>query len=83
MIIGILILAIWILCGIIGSGIYLAYFQKKWPSLAEENYNRNVSHSLILILFGPIALFVALGSYGTKYGIMFPFHAVRETGGKN
>lgn len=51
------IIIFWLVCGFISYGFSLAYWQRGWPSLAENNYIDDIIVSLIMsIIFGPIML---------------------------
>ena len=71
MIVQLLLVGIWIICGIIHYGISLAFYQREWPSIAEETYNRDVSMVFFMSLFGPIALLAALLNKEVGHGIKF------------
>jgi hypothetical protein len=71
MIITLLIVAGWFLCGFTHYGFCLAYFKSEWPTLVVKNYKKNIFDSISLSLFGPISLigyFLIRGSDGFKRG---------------
>ncbi len=45
-----------------------AYFQKKYPALAEKNREQDKADARYTACFGPIALLVLLFDNGFKYG---------------
>lgn len=50
-----------LVCGVLAWGIDFAYFQRGWPTLAKENYKRDLKVAIVTnIIGGPIALFVGL-----------------------
>ena len=58
MIIPIIILG-WLLCSFLAYGIMFAYFQREFPTLAEEGYRHDMGTSLLIArVFGPLALLV-------------------------
>lgn len=78
MIIGILIIGIWIVCGVLAYGITLGYYQRKWKSIADETYYQDVGLSLFMFLLGPIGLLSQLLYCGTEYGLKFAKGEVTE-----
>lgn len=59
----------WMACGVVGYGITLAYFQRKFPSIAEQHYWDDVTFALLIGAVGPIGLGVSLArSNKLKYG---------------
>jgi len=61
----------WIVCGILAYGLFLAYNQKEWPSIAEKGYEKDRMDAIGGALAGPFGLWAALAVYGTKHGLMF------------
>lgn len=62
----------WFFFGLLGASIAYAYFQREFPSLANE---ARVSDTIICLLssaFGPFNLIVVLVVFGVKYGVLFP-----------
>ena len=62
--------AIWLACGLIGSGWKFAYFQRAYPELAVKDFNRDRLSARCFILGGVGTLFVCCGDYsqGKMYG---------------
>jgi len=56
----------WLLCGILNYGLMFAYWQREFPSLAEDAYEEDRMHSLVSSLAGPCALIACL--YHTEFG---------------
>ena len=58
----------WLACGVIDYGLIFAYFQREYPSLAEEDYCKHIFNALLGIPFGLAALLSSctLGYY--KHG---------------
>lgn len=57
----------WLFCGWLHFGLYFAYFQRGYPTIAESRYKSDWVSGFILSLLGPISLlsgllFVFLGS---------------------
>lgn len=51
------ILVVWVVCGLIAAGWSLAHFQRKFPSLAEQSYPKDLRISLAYGLsLGPVAM---------------------------
>lgn len=70
-----LIILGWLLCGILGHGLYFGYFQGEFPMSAEDEYRDDMVTSLLLSLTSPIALVAILiflpwdGTF--KHGLKF------------
>ncbi len=61
------IIAAYIISGVLAYGITLAYFQneKRYSELVKaEEYQKDLSFSVFIGLFGPIGLFIAIFSSG-------------------
>jgi hypothetical protein len=66
------IIIAWAICSVISYGITLAYFQRNWPSHADEGYWQDVGFALFFSLFGPAALIVALFKSGlAMHGLQY------------
>ena len=65
-----LFIEIWILCGILAAGISFAYWQGAYSFRSKENKLLDLIFSLTWgLLFGPIFLIIAfIGSGFAKYG---------------
>lgn len=62
----------WPICGFLTYGICLAYFQKKFPTLAYETYEEDCGLSLFFALTGHIGLIATyLMSGFAEHGLMF------------
>jgi hypothetical protein len=67
-----IVVAIWLLCGVIAYGGLFACLQNKYPSRADDDYRGDVSYSIVPSLFGPFGLItVALSTGCFKYGLKF------------
>lgn len=64
-------IAIWIACGILAYGMDLAYFQRKFPAIAEESYRQDRINALVPALSGPIGLSVTWMCTKAEYGLMY------------
>ena len=60
-----------IMCSVLAFGLTFAYFQRRWPTIAEEQYTKDRAFAFFLSLYGPIALIVVLYRGRLKYGIKF------------
>ena len=57
----VLIIIGWIICGVIGAGIWVAYFQREYPSLASGDYRADLIIALgVGLLGGPLDIVVGL-----------------------
>lgn len=66
-----ILIILWLLVGLAGSGFYFAYFQDNFPSLAERDFKSDLIKSLILLPCGPISLVIVVmttdfGKYGCR-----------------
>jgi len=61
----------WIVCGVFAFGLTFAYFQRKYPSTAEERYRVDLCFALALAIFGPLGLSCALVNGGYEYRLKF------------
>lgn len=64
-------LSLWIACGFVAHGLTFAYFQRRWPRLAENDEDGDRAFARLVGSSGPIGLLVALIAGGTKYGLKF------------
>ena len=66
------VVVLWLVCGVIGYGLTLAYFQSEYPCLRDSS---DVHISVIMGLGGPLGLMVILLNCFTKqyrfYGLQF------------
>ena len=68
-----LLVLFWIICGVASYGLMFAFFQRKYKSLAEEDYKKDRLEFFLLSLSGPINLIAVLyiiynyGFYGFKF----------------
>ena len=64
-----LVLLFWISSGIFSYGYGFAYLQRKYPTLADENYIIDRSLAGFMALFGPVNLGVLFFSGRCSYGV--------------
>lgn len=55
-----LVIIAWLGLGLIASGFYLAYFQGKYPGLAERDYASDRWQACLWALMGPASLIVSI-----------------------
>jgi hypothetical protein len=68
-----ILIILWILCGIVAAGIHYAYFQRRFPSLANEMRERDILHAYSWAIYGPVGLIVSLClSERLRYGWCWP-----------
>jgi hypothetical protein len=68
----ILLIALWLVCGLWASGRAFAYFQGKYPSLAKIQHGRDRSWSYMWGMSGgPFAVLVSLCDHKGGYGLKF------------
>ena len=70
--------AIWagagIICAPFAYGLSFAYFQRKWPTLAADDYGRDRAGAAgfaVLALVAPPSIITHLVGDGTAYGLKF------------
>lgn len=62
----------WIVCGVLGYGITLAYAQRQYPTIAEEWYRKDCAFSTFVASSGPIGLVIIfLFSGFAEHGLMY------------
>jgi len=66
----IIVLIVWAPCSVLTYGLYFAHFQRKFPNLAEDDYQKDRRNARIAALFGPIGLLVELLTY-EGFGMKF------------
>ena len=69
----VLALAAWFGCGLLSAGFTFAYFQRKYPYLAERDRRKDMGFAQADILFGPIALLVTWDMCCFRYRWMRPW----------
>ncbi len=65
----IVIVAVWILCGVIAYGRTFAHFQRKYPTLAAEYVDEDQIFALAMAAIGPFGLLISL--IMGRHGMMF------------
>jgi hypothetical protein len=63
-----LLAIVWIVCGVIEYGVSFAYFQRRWPRIAERDYWDDLMQSVCWALFGPFSLLATFWSGTWGYG---------------
>ena len=67
-----LVLIIWLICGILTYGITFAYMQEEYPLVAEIGYEADRNFAILLGICGPIGLLVSFFRSGfAKHGLKF------------
>jgi hypothetical protein len=62
----------WVVCGVINYGYYFAYFQRRFSSLAEDNYSQDRFAAFSYAVFGPIGIVSSVITFRTfKHGLKF------------
>lgn len=80
--IGISLVAFWLLCGVIAAGHDFATFQRRYPNLRKHDFEKDKSGAVTALVFGPISLSVGFFMHGTVNGWLWPWSkkAKREAG---
>lgn len=69
---GILFYLFWILCWAISYGIFFAWYQREYSSIAEQDYTSDQVFSFVWSCGGPFSLLMALVCCeGAKHGLKF------------
>ena len=68
----IILLTIWIVCGIITYSIAFAWFQGELPTLSERYYREDMGCAILVGILGPVALILVflvsgLAEHGFKW----------------
>lgn len=67
-----LVVAMWLICGVLAYGGLFAQFQNMYPSLRDADYRGDRNYSIFSALFGPVGLIVvALATRCFKAGFKF------------
>ncbi len=65
----------WFACGYLACGLNFAFFQRKFPEFAEQEYERDKARARLLIPLGLAGLLVSLVCLSTqgwfRYGLKF------------
>jgi hypothetical protein len=67
----ILLLVIWVVCGVCAYGYTFAYFQKEFPLIAKRFEKTDRIFATFYTLLGIIGLLILFITGYTKHGIMF------------
>ena len=59
---------LWVMCGILHYGLWFAYFQGRYTTVAKEKYRLDMILGITTGLLGPIALFATLLCGFYRYG---------------
>ena len=62
-------IAIWIACGFLAYGRWLAHFQRGWPTLADRHRNEDCRRAFMVALGGPCGLIGTL--IACRHGFMW------------
>ena len=65
-----IVIELWVLCGIAAAGFAFAFWQGKFELIAESNRREDLGYALMFgLTFGPLALLISFfaGGFG-KYG---------------
>jgi hypothetical protein len=65
---------VWLVSGFLSSGVFYAHFQRKFPSIADDNRREDAAAGVFFgLVFGPIGLFLSLFLSGfLKHGWALP-----------
>ncbi len=77
-----LVLAAWFACGYTAAGLWLAYFQRKWPDLAAQDLHYDRCGAWLSVPFGPVPLVVACIMGGFQHGLIWTWPWCSDTNRK-
>lgn len=67
-----LVAMFYVVCGVLAYGLCLAYFQRNWPSLAKEEFKKDVGTALWFAAFGFFGMLtVLIQCERCRYGLLF------------
>lgn len=64
---------VWLVCGFVASGLFFAFFQRKFPALRADQFELDKRESVIVILFGISSLIYYIPKSNRKHGWLNPF----------
>lgn len=67
-----LIAAVWLACGVAAAGFIYAYFQRAWPSIADEFRASDIRMAWFALLTGPVSLIVVYQLKEYTHGWLLP-----------
>lgn len=67
------LIIVWIICGVISYGINFAYYQRKWPSIAQEGYREDMIFCAGISLLGPANLLGSIVLFWHRNGFRHIF----------
>lgn len=79
MIYSIIFLVLWLVTSVITYGGFLAYYQRGFGFLDEEDYIRDVQHAILMAILPLVGLIVALFLGRFKHGLQFSRSRNEET----
>lgn len=67
-----MIIIVYLIFAVLTYGITLGYFQKRWPTVADMSYEKDMCFAIFLSLFQPAGLIMSFVlSNFCKYGLKF------------
>lgn len=63
----------WLVCSLISLGYSFAYFHRTYRTIADSAMNSNRMVCVVAAVFGPFAMFSALGCLRPSKGWLWPF----------
>lgn len=67
------LIAGWVVCGFVASGIAFAHFQRKFPGLRDDEFEADSFFSSFIGMCGPIGLVASLAYSRLEFGWKLPF----------
>lgn len=68
-------IAVCLVLGVLSYGVTFAFFQREWPSLAEEHYASDLGFAVCIGILAfaipPVILVALIGSVSFKHGVKF------------
>lgn len=60
---------LYVACAALNYALNFAFYQRRWPTLAEMDYHQDRRFCIVISFGGPMALLVTLAINKAKYGL--------------
>jgi hypothetical protein len=67
----VILLSVWVLCGVLGYGLMFSYLQGEYKAIASSEYREDLKASLFVAFFGPLGLFALFMTGTFTHGVKF------------
>lgn len=66
-----IIIIIWVICGMLSYGHSFGFYQRNWPNIAERCCTQDQRFSVFMAFLGPVSLAISLIKNRPWHGFMF------------